>query len=151
MLFGIYGPENTAQGKQRLGWRRETKQGPFVSEQRHSERMTGLGAGFAALSLRNYDRSRMQNPYPASNYWRALASIVNTPPAEVTETHFMVLKAMIENSEARIMEFFGEAGKAALRKALIEFPASVGARGGVSAKALTVLPDVYRRDKKLFL
>ena len=113
--------------------------------------MTGLGAGFAAIALRNYDRSKMQNPFPPSQFWRALAAVTNTPPGRVTATHFTVLKAMIENNEGRFLEFFGEPGRAALRRALVEFPVSVGQRAGVAGKALMVLADVMRRDRKLFL
>ena len=44
VLFGVASNEDrTQRGKLGLGWRRED--GAFVSEQRHFERMTGLGAG----------------------------------------------------------------------------------------------------------
>ncbi|KAL9118343.1 MAG: hypothetical protein Q9187_005112 [Circinaria calcarea] len=150
VLFGIYGDEKTTEGKLRLGWQRESKDGAFVSEQRHSERMTGLGAGFAALALRNYDKAKASNPYPIHHFWRALAAIINTPRQQVTQTHFIVLKNLIENNEARILEFFGDAGILALRKALVDFP-RLAAGDSVAAKAVAIMPDVLRRDKKLYL
>ena len=112
--------------------------------------MTGLGSGFAALALRNYDKAKASNPYPIHHFWRSLAFIINTPPAQATQTHFIVLKNLIENNEGRILEFFGDAGVLALRKALVEFPKSVGG-GSVAAKAVAILPDVLRRDRKLYL
>jgi len=136
--------------KTRLGWWREDKNGPWVSEQRHSERMTGLGAGFAAIALRNFEKSRLENPYPNVRYWQSLASIVNVPPQEATQTHFIVLKAMIENYETRFLEFYGDAAKIALKKALIDFPKRATDKS-VAASAVAVLPDVLRRDKKLTL
>ena len=112
--------------------------------------MTGLGAGFAAISLRSYDKARLANPYPIHHYWRSMAIIVNTPPQEVQQTHFIVLKAMIEYNEGRILEFFGDAGLLALRKALVEFPNVAGGQS-IAARALAVLADVMRKDKRLFL
>ncbi|MCJ1364614.1 hypothetical protein MMC16_003727 [Acarospora aff. strigata] len=153
VLWGIYGDERTVHGKTRLGWWREDKDdpnAPWISAQRHSERMTGLGAGFAALALRNFEKSRLESPFPNVHYWQALAAIVNVPPNEVSQTHFIVLKAMIENYEARFLEFYGDAAKVALRKALVEFPRQAS-NGSVAASAVAVLPDVLRRDKKFTL
>lgn len=149
ILFGIYGNERTLEGKQRLGWWREEDGGAFVPEQRHFERMTGLGAGFAGISLKNYEKARAQNPYPDRHYWTAFARIVNVPPQEITQTHFVVLKAMIENFEAKFLQFFGDAAIAALRLALIELPKR--APPSVAAKSLAGLVDVLKRDKKLIL
>ncbi|MCJ1287857.1 hypothetical protein MMC26_007209 [Xylographa opegraphella] len=151
ILFGIYGNEETNQGRFRSGWIEENKgSGHWISEQKHFERMTGLGSGYAAISLRNYDKSRLQNPYPVHNFWRALAAIINTPPKEASSTHFTVLKALVENNETRILEFFGNAGRLALKKALIDFPRESGSKS-VSAKSVAMLPDIWRKDKKLFL
>lgn len=150
VLWGIYGDEKSTEGRTRLGWWREEQGGPWVSDQRHSERMTGLGAGYAALSLRNYEKARLENPLPNWNYWRSMAAIVNVPSREATQTHFIVLKAMVENYETRFLEFYGDAALAALRKALIEFPRDVLDKS-VAAKAVAVLPDVLRRDNKLTL
>lgn len=149
VLFGIYGSERTEEGKARLGWWREEPNGPFITEQRHNERMTGLGAGFAALSLRNFEKSRWANPYPENNYWQAMAAITNVPPNELTQTHFVVLKAMIENYETKFVSFFGDAAIAALRHALVELPGR--SLPSVAVKALAGLVDVLKKDKKLTL
>lgn len=149
VLFGIYGNERTLEGKRRLGWWREEEGGAFVPEQRHFERMTGLGAGFAGISLKNYEKARAQNPYPDRHYWTSFAHIINVPPHEITETHFVVLKAMIENFEAKFLQFFGDAAIAALRLGLIELPGR--SPPSVAAKSLAGLVDVLKKDKKLIL
>ena len=149
VLFGIHGSEGTVAGKQRLGWWREEGGGAFVPEQRHFERMTGLGAGFAGISLKNYEKARAQNPYPDNNYWTSLAHITNVSPQEITQTHFVVLKAMIENFEAKFLHFFGDAAIAALKLGLIELPRR--SPPSVAAKSLAGLVDVLKRDKKLIL
>lgn len=150
ILWGIYGDETTAQGKARIGWWREEKNGPWISEHRHKERMTGLGAGFAALALRNYEKARMENPYPNTKYWQSLSYIINTPPTEVTTTHFVILKAMIEHYESKFLDIFGDAAVFALRKALVDFPERA-TRQGMAAKALSTLVEVLRKEKKLIL
>lgn len=149
VLFGIYGNEQTLEGKRRLGWWREEGGGAFVPEQRHLERMTGLGAGFAGISLKNYEKARAQNPYPDKHYWKSLAGITNVAPQEITQTHFVVLKGMIENFESKFLHFFGDAAIAALRLALIELPRR--SPPNVAAKSLAGLVDVLKRDKKLIL
>ncbi|KAI9853262.1 MAG: hypothetical protein M1830_006702, partial [Pleopsidium flavum] len=58
--------------------------------------------------------------------------------------------AMIEGYETRFLEFYGDAARVALRKALIEFPRRATDKS-VAASALAVLADVLRRDKKLTL
>lgn len=149
VLFGIYGDERSVQGKQRLGWSREEENGPFIPEQRHFERMTGLGAGYAAISLRNYEKALAKNPYPDHHYWQALARITNIPSNRITQTHFVVLKGMIQGYEAKLLHFFGGAAAAALRHALIELPNR--SPPSVAAKALAGLVDVLKRDQKLTL
>lgn len=143
----MYGPETTVQGKTRLGWSREEPGGPFVPQQRHYERMIGLGSGFAALSLRNYSKAAATNPYPEHHYWRALANIANLPASELTETHFIVAKAMIENYEDKFIGFYGAAAIAALRLLLIELPKRAPA--SVASKSLAGLVDVFQRKKNL--
>ena len=152
VLFGVYGDETTNEGKRRIGWWREADGGPWVSEQRHRERMTGLGAGFAALSTRNYAKTELKNPFPNYKYWQSLSYIMNTPQNNVTETHLVVLKAMIENNESRILEIFGSSGKVVLRQALVEFPKrNPRLERSVAAVALGGLVDVLRKDKKIYL
>lgn len=149
VIFGIYGSESTVQGKTRLGWSREEPGGPFVSQQRHRERMTGLGSGYAALSLRNYSKAVAINPYPEHHYWEALARIANLPASELTETHFCVCKAMIENYEDKFIIFYGAAAIAVLRLLLIDLPKR--APSSVASKSLAGLVDVLRRNRNLTL
>lgn len=154
VIWGIYGDESTKEGKLRLGWWQEDKDSKtptWVSSQEHNQRMTGLGAGFAALAMRNYEKAKLDNPYPNVHYWQALAAIINVPAAEITQTHFIVLKAMIENYETRFLEFYGDAAIAALRIALLEFPRRGEHQHSVAAKALAGLADVLRLTKKLNL
>ncbi|KAL8793516.1 MAG: hypothetical protein Q9195_003889 [Heterodermia aff. obscurata] len=148
VLFGIWGSEATKEGKIKLGWWREVKNGPFVTDQSHNDRMCGLGAGFAALSLRNYEKSKLTNPYPATHYWRSLSYIVNVPPSERTGTHCVVLKAMIENFEEKFLTFFGDAALIALRYSVLEYPQGLT---GMGPRALSGLVDTMRRDKKIRL
>ena len=149
VLFGIYGDEKSATGKDRLGWWREEPNGPFIPQQQHFARLTGLGAGFAAISLRNFEKAAAINPYPDFHYWKALARISNVPTNQITQTHFVVLKAMIQGYEDKFLMFYGDAGRAALRNALIELPRR--SPQSVASKALAGLVDVQKREQKLYL
>ncbi|RYP01712.1 hypothetical protein DL764_006137 [Monosporascus ibericus] len=120
VLFGYRGDERTEQGRVRLGWKKEG--GGWAPEQAHIDRMKGLAVGFASISLRDFSKSTNKNPWPPSKYWASLARIVNTPPAEISNTQSVVLRSMIEHYEERFMGFYGTAAIAALRKALVEYP-----------------------------
>lgn len=152
VLFGLNGNEKTVEGRARLGWRLDRVSNRFVPEQTHMDRMTGLAAGFAALSLRNFRKvsTTKSNPYPPRNYWMALARIVNTPPKDVSNTQCVVLKGMIENYESKFIEAYGNAAIAALRLALVDFPGSVQVRSA-AVSSLEVLASVLKRDTGLEL
>ncbi|KAH6626451.1 GLE1-like protein-domain-containing protein [Chaetomium sp. MPI-SDFR-AT-0129] len=148
VLFGYRGSEKTEQGRERLGWWKDS--GRWVPEQQHMDRMTGLGAGFAAISLRNFALSAKTNPYPPREYWTAMARIVNTPAAEISNTQCVVLKAMVSGYEQKFIEFYGSAAIPALRAALVEFPARAPQKSA-AANSLEVLAQVLRRDTGLVL
>ena len=154
VLFGISGSESTKAGRAKLGWHIED--GAFVRDQEHYARTTGLGTGFAAMSLRDFGKSKNRNPIPNRIYWESLARILNTPPQEVQSTHCVVLKAMIANSVPRILSTFGSAGLAALRQALIYFPNEKGpvdqnGKKVPAAVALQAMPLLLQREQHLTL
>ena len=149
VLFGIYGDETMAAGKTRCGWRSEG--GQPITEQRHAERMTGLGAGWAAVALRNYERSRLRSPLPAENFWMAIARIVNVAPADATQTHFLVLKAMVLHHEHHFLSHYGDFGLVALRCAVVVFPLREGTKPSVAQKAVALLSEMMRKESKLYL
>ncbi|KAI1486858.1 GLE1-like protein-domain-containing protein [Biscogniauxia mediterranea] len=143
VLFGYRGSEKTEQGRLRLGWR---KDGPgWTPEQQHNDRMKGLGVGYAAIALRDFSKSPNTNPWPPSRYWTSLARIVNTPPAEISNTQCVVLRAMIEIYEERFITFYGSAAIAALRKALVEFPNKAQEKTP-AVSGLQVLASILKRD-----
>ncbi|KAI9779329.1 MAG: hypothetical protein M1839_007437 [Geoglossum umbratile] len=148
VLFGIYGKDTTRAGRSRLGWHANDNE--WVPEQTHAERMTGLGAGFASVTLRNFSKSKMTNPYTNVKYWQSLQWVCGVPPLEATDTHFIVLKAMIENYASKFIELYGDAAKLALRKALITFPTESG-RKSAAVQAAATLADALRRDEMIYL
>ncbi|KAI0380873.1 GLE1-domain-containing protein [Hypomontagnella monticulosa] len=148
VLFGYHGSEKTEQGRLRLGWRKTN--GVWAPEQQHTDRMKGLGAGYSAIALRNFSSSKNTNPWPPSKYWAAMARIVNTAPTEISNTQCIILRAIIESSEEKFIQFYGTAAIAALRKALVEFPnKAVEKTPGVAG--LQVLAQILKRDIGLSL
>ncbi|RFU28303.1 hypothetical protein B7463_g8027, partial [Scytalidium lignicola] len=144
VLFGIRGNEKTEEGRARLGWRRD-EGGNWMPEQVHNTRMTGIGAGYAAIALRDFSKSVCTNPYPPTRYWMSMSLIVSTPPEEASSTQYTVLKAMIENYEEKFLKFYGSSARAALRVALVDWPAKA-VMTTASVGALRVLADKLQRD-----
>ncbi|KAG0648619.1 Nucleoporin GLE1 [Hyphodiscus hymeniophilus] len=129
-VFGIRGSENTEQGRALLGWGRVDKgEAAYMSEEQHASRMTGLAAGYAAISLRDFSKSSLQNPWHASHYWQTLASIVATPPNERSATQYYVLRALVDGYESTFFKFYGNTARAALKVVLIDFPDGASAPG----------------------
>ena len=151
VLWGFYGSEKTDAGKDAVGWwRTERPNGEFIARQTHEERMNGLGAGFAAIALRNFSKTPRQNPYPNRNFWQALSYILNVPPAEVQDTHLVILTAMLRASAERIVRFWGDLGLAALKRAIVTFPASLPQKSTAS-RSLELLRDIYAREKNILI
>ena len=143
VLFGFRGNDRTERGRLALGWR---KDGPaWITEQSHNDRMTGLGAGFASLALRDFSKTSKQNPYPPTNYWRAFSGIINSAASETSNTQYVVLRAMIEGHEQRFLSFYGNAALAALRLALVEFPKKAPANAA-AAGSLRALAEVLKKE-----
>ncbi|ERS98731.1 hypothetical protein HMPREF1624_05518 [Sporothrix schenckii ATCC 58251] len=136
VLFGFRGNDKMERGRAQVGWRKED--GRWIPEQYHIDRMTGLGAGFAAITLRDFSRVKRESPWPPTVYWTALAQIVNTPPEEMSETQCYVLKAMIADNESKFLGFYGNAGVAALRSALVDYPARIP-KASAASETLKVL------------
>lgn len=154
VLFGGRGAEETAQGKDRIGWRRnELHKDVYINPSEHYSRQMGLAAGFAAMTLRDYSKSKKASPYPMSHYWEAFAHIVNTGFEELSTTQCIVLKALIEHYEQRILLFYGNAGMAALSLALVHLPANAKASGRSTASVdtLSVLCKTLRQKYGLVL
>ncbi|CZT12693.1 hypothetical protein WAI453_005557 [Rhynchosporium graminicola] len=143
VVFGVRGSETTEQGRARLGWRRGDN--GWLSDQEHQDRMRGLGAGYAALCLRNYSKSARVNPWPPSHYWNAMALLVDTPPSERTTTQVIVLTSMLDGYERKFLEFYGDMARCAMRAAIVEFPRSCGEKNS-AVQGLSVLGDKIKRD-----
>jgi nucleoporin GLE1 len=149
VLFGHHGNEKYEEGRRRLGWQRDGD--TWIPEQQHFDRMTGLGAGFAAISLRNFAKSKTKtNPYPPSKYWTAMARIVNTAPADMSNTQAIVLKAMIQHYETKFLDAYGSAGVAALRLALVDFPAKAPTKTP-AFESLEVVAQLLKKETGLSL
>ncbi|OAA72264.1 GLE1-like protein [Cordyceps fumosorosea ARSEF 2679] len=148
VLFGLSGSDKTERGRLALGWR---KDGPaWITEQSHNDRMAGLAAGYAAVSLRDFSRSSKKNPYPPSHYWTTLAGIVNCPAGQTSNTQYIVVRYLIDGHEQRFFNFFGNAALAALRLALVEFPKRAPGNSP-AAGSLQALAEVLKSTSGLIL
>ncbi|ORY15603.1 GLE1-like protein-domain-containing protein [Clohesyomyces aquaticus] len=147
MLFGISGRMDTKEGQKRLGWMILSGVEPTANV--YNQRMSGLGAGFAAMSLRSF--SGKVPAISVSDYWLAIASICNTPPEALYGGHFMLLKGLTKDYANKFVIMYGRQATAVLRRAVIDLPARAPARAQDTAKVIDVLPDVWRTTFKLVL
>lgn len=141
VLFGINGNEKTEAGRALLGWQRHDD-GTWVPEQEHFDKITALGAGFGSLSLRDFSKAKFANPFPAHNYWQAMARILNTTAPQITRTQCVVVKAMLEMHVERLMSCYGGPAKALLKAAVVSFPAR--APSSTEATSLGALREEIR-------
>jgi nucleoporin GLE1 len=152
-LFGIYGPETTSAGRIRIGWRLDRisdDKKAFVTENKHYDRQTGLGVGYASIALRNFSRAKISNPWPPVHFWSSLAHIVNTPPSKVQTSQLILLKSMLENNAVdRFVLFFGAAAIAVLRQAVFDFPRSLPSalQEQPISKALSLMVEAWKTEK----
>jgi nucleoporin GLE1 len=132
ILFGIFGPENTESGRRRLGWATESD-GSWADVQTHTERLNGLSIGFGALTLRDFSRVKEKNAFPNWMYWKALSCIVNVPPQQLTRSHAIALRGLINLYADKFISFYGQYGMMVLRKALVELPAKAPATASLDS------------------
>lgn len=155
-LFGVSTPTppTTAALMSRLCWRREpdaSGQKSFIPESGHYDRLVGLGALYAAISLRNFSKTRALNPLPPTHFWESTALIVNTPPQEIQIGQLILLKFMLENSAERIVQFWGATGVALLKEAVVGTRNRVmqggdeSVRNHQSVKALGILEEGWAK------
>ncbi|KAF2661365.1 hypothetical protein K491DRAFT_587364 [Lophiostoma macrostomum CBS 122681] len=139
ILFGITGDMRSSAGQARLGWIPISGAPPTVST--YSQRMTGLACGFATMSLRVVASPVL----PASEYWRAISAICNTPPQQLTGGHFMVLKGLTRDWAKKFISIYGAQAKAVLRKATIGLPSRAPSQLAEAVNIVSSLPDAWRK------
>jgi nucleoporin GLE1 len=140
VLFGIYGPENTRAGRDRIGW--GTEGDSYIEQSLHQEEMMGLAMGWSAVTLRDFKTSTSaQNSLPAYHFWTSVANIVNVPTKDVQETHLIVLKNILEHYADKFIKFYGQAAMVALRRAVVEFP--VPLKESTARSGLILLREIF--------
>ncbi|KAJ5291769.1 hypothetical protein N7478_001020 [Penicillium angulare] len=147
-LWGFTGSEKTESGRRALGWWK-TEEG-FVSEQTHFDRMGALGAGFSAITLRNFGKSPRRNPFPTTIFWNSLHKLLSVPPKEIQDTQIIILQSMLRHSGDRILGFFGQIGVAVIRKAVVDLPRAMD-RSSMSINQLKLIKELYLRENHILL
>ncbi|KAF9741010.1 hypothetical protein PMIN06_006625 [Paraphaeosphaeria minitans] len=148
MLFGIRG--NTTTNRAGLGLDK-VHANDDADQNAYLQRMTGVGAGYAALTHRKF--AQKPPAIPISEYWRAVVLICNTPAEALYPAHFMTLQGLLRDNVRKFLATYGVAAKAVLRRATFDLPNRVPElrvgvkeeRPGLHAAAGSVktLPDVW--------
>ncbi|KAL6703178.1 hypothetical protein ACN47E_010107 [Coniothyrium glycines] len=141
-LFGIRGNMSTAQGQARLGWMPIDKNPP--TPETYSQRLQGMAAGYAAMSLRFFKGSRPA--IPASEYWRAIVSICNTPSEQLYPGHFALLMGLVRDYYKKFLEFYGVPARGVLRRAVVDLPARAPPHAKDAAGTVAVLAEGWKKN-----
>jgi nucleoporin GLE1 len=136
LLFGVRGTMDTAQGRIRLGLIPYKGQEP--TEKEYRETMRGLGAGYAAMSLRSFTGA--SPAIPMAEYWRAVVSICNTPTEDLWPGHFSVLHGLLGDYHTKFVQHYGVQAAAVLRRAVVDLPRRAPPRCKDTAGTVAVLP-----------
>ncbi|KAJ5489974.1 hypothetical protein N7453_010799 [Penicillium expansum] len=149
-LWGFTGNDKTEGGRRVLGWWRSADSGSWVSEQVHMDRMTALGAGYAAMTLRNFAKSPRRNPFPNTMFWASIHKILAIPPLELQETQIALLAALLRSSGERIIGFFGQYGLALMHYVIVDLPRKLE-RETMAVTQLSTLKELYLKEKNFAL
>ena len=143
ILFGVRGTMQTAQGQARLGWRPIDKNPPTAES--YSQRLRGLGAGYAAMSLRSFNGKAPA--IPMSEYWRAIVSLCNTPSDAVWPGHFALISGLVRDYYKKFLACYGVPARGVLRRAVLELPARAPAHSKDAAGTVSVLAEGWKKER----
>lgn len=138
-LFGVRGTMDTVQGRIRLGYM------PNLTPDAYSQRLRGIGAGYAAMSLRTF--AAKAPAIPVSEYWRAIVSICNTPAEHLWPGHFAILNGLIRDYYKKFLQFYGVPARGVLRRATIDLPARAPPRCKEAVGTVSALPEVWKKER----
>ncbi|KAL7276343.1 hypothetical protein RUND412_000684 [Rhizina undulata] len=110
ILRGEVGPEDTKQDRIRLGWILD-ENGQWETEEEHINRLVGLTAGYTAIAGRDFGASKLMNPYPIFNLWHAVAALLSKPMDKLTNSHFFVMKTLVQVGAKKLVGVYGHQAK----------------------------------------
>lgn len=142
ILFGVRGTMDTDQGRERLGFL--SKNGEYIPENEYDQRMRGLGAGYASLSLRSFNAKAPA--IPMSAYWLAVAQICNTPAEHLWPAHFQLLHGLLRDYHKKFLTFYGAQARGVLRRATYDVPARALPRCKDYTGTISVLPLAWKKE-----
>lgn len=139
-LWGFTSNDKEPRGRDILGWAREPDDDSHIKEQVHYDRMNALGAGYAAMTLRNFGRTIRSNPFPNHLWWKTMQRFLSIPPSDIHDTHVILIQSLMRYNALRVIEFWGNYAITIMRKAIIDLPPRLG-RNNMQVNQLKFLKD----------
>lgn len=139
-LWGFTGDDKVPSGRDTLGWAREEPEGPFIEEQMHYDQMNALGAGYAAMTLRNFGKTIRSNPFPNTLWWTTMSKFLSIPPTEMRDTHVILIQSILRYNAPRVIEFWGNYAIVVMHQAIVDLPPLLG-RNNMQVHQLKFLRD----------
>ncbi|GMM50738.1 nucleoporin [Starmerella bacillaris] len=108
-VIGYHCPIDTAQGRKRMGWKRDGDDRYETLEQ-YMGRVSGICAVWACITQSKLKASE-PHPYPISNSWKFVARHLNRPADTVTPDVYAALAAWWDMTATRLRDAFGKQGE----------------------------------------
>ncbi|KAF2995877.1 hypothetical protein E8E13_004290 [Curvularia kusanoi] len=141
IMFGLRGNMNTVEGQKRLGWVPIGDNPPTATA--YMQRIRGLSAGFAAMSLRAF---KTVPALPMSEYWHVLVHVCNTPTQDLYPGHFAILNGLLRDFYKKFLGFYGVQARGVLRRAVIDVPARAPERCKDAAGVISVFREQWKKE-----
>lgn len=107
LLIGYSCSIDTEEGRLRMGYGRKDE-GTWEAEERYCERLGGIAAVWAVVTISQPLGAGKPHPYPIENSWRMLARLVNTHQALLQNVHFTVAATWWEIASETMVKAYGK-------------------------------------------
>lgn len=152
-LLGYSCPQDTEEGRTRLGWNRDEDTGKWENEVQYNERLSGISTLFSVITRLKldstyigYNSSTTKHPLPISNSWIFLARMVDVPATELTETHYTIVGAWWDACSIEFLQAYGKQSRKLLQLVVDEW-SSLGDKSSAGKVRLKLLGEEWAQGK----
>lgn len=147
MLIGYSCSQDTEEGRVRMGWNRDEDTGKWEKEASYNERLSGISTFYAVINrlkldetYLGFDPSSMKHPLPIRNSWVFLARMVDLPPSQITEIHYVIVGSWWDACCKEFIEAYGKQARKLLFLVSTEWT-SIGNKSSAGRVRLNLLSD----------
>ncbi|SMN22805.1 similar to Saccharomyces cerevisiae YDL207W GLE1 Cytoplasmic nucleoporin required for polyadenylated RNA export [Maudiozyma saulgeensis] len=130
----------TENGRTAMGWKRNSEN-KWEASTSYDERIGGMVTLFSVITRLDTMIPGSQNPWPLEYSWMMLARIANTPVAQLTNVHFIVLGSWWDAAALQFLQQYGNQSAKLMRLVGDDLTSSVADKKYVGAARLRILME----------